>query len=104
MNRLPTLDRATQQGELVSMASLALAGVAIIVMAGAQMTRFAVGREGLAEALTAPNAVTATAGSGPEKMPLATNSPQSRPLLSATQVRPVPQFPRNHSPESPRGG
>lgn len=88
MNRLPTSDRATQRAELGAFAGLALAGVAIIAMAGAQMTRFAAGREAVAEALTAPSAVAASRNS--PDLPLATNRPPANELLSATQVRLVP--------------
>ena len=90
MNRLPTFDRATQRGELVSFASLALVGMAIITLAGAQMTKFAVGHERVAEALAAPD--TATASWEPAGTPLATNRPSTHPLLSATKVSWVPSL------------
>jgi len=57
------------------------------------MTKFAAGHKRVAEALSAPNAVTAAASHGSPDIPLATNRPPARELLSATQVRLIPPLP-----------
>ena len=51
MNRLPSWDRTTRRSELAVFASLGLAGVLMVALAAAQMTKFVAGSDRLAAAL-----------------------------------------------------